>query len=174
MAKKNPNGTYEYKTMSIYFDISNPYQKEAYELLQKIQKKKSLFLGMLAHEFVKQFKDVSDITSDDLKNYIQYYELMNKMDNYSSPMTIPQTENPIRTPVSTAPVTEPIPKVMSEPLPVYNQNEQVVNETTKAMPKSQEYSVSENNVADDAPSSTPANPIDKRRAMAALNFFTAS
>lgn len=75
---KKSKEKYNYEQVCIYFNLDNPYQKECYELLNKIQKKKSLFLGMLAHNFLSQFKEGQTLTADDLKNYIQYYEIMEK------------------------------------------------------------------------------------------------
>lgn len=77
---ENTKKNYPYKYVSIYFDMSNPYQKECYELLQMINKKKSLFLGMLAHNFLKQFSS-STISKEDLTVYIKSYDLLCKFEN---------------------------------------------------------------------------------------------
>lgn len=160
-------GTYEYKTMSIYFDVSNPYQKECYELLQKIQKKKSLFLGLLAHEFIKQFKDAANISADDLKNYIQYYDLVNKMDNNSS------ARFSALSPASGYETFSP-----NAPLMYANQPSQT------AMPAKE--SIEQKNISieqqmpmqisnsEKAVDTQQMPSIDKTRAIAAMNFFTAT
>lgn len=91
MASKKTIDSYNYKNVSIYFDMDNPYQRECYNLLQKIQKKKSLFLGMLAHNFLMQFEN-EEITAEELRNYINSYEFICRM-NKQAPFNTVQHDS---------------------------------------------------------------------------------
>lgn len=120
MSNKKVKDTYAYKYMSIYLDVSNPYQKECYELLQMINKKKSLFLGMLAHNFIQQFKgSVDAITPEDLKKYITSYEFISQFKSTAPNMVMPpfNTSSEHIEPLVKKPSANPASETVSQKIP---------------------------------------------------------
>jgi hypothetical protein len=111
MARKTKQDPGAYAHVSLYFDLSNPYQKECYELLEKAQRKKTLFLSLVTHDFLGQFDHPSSLTKQDIKKYIEDYELLSKLKKTGGGhATI--AASPIRTP-------DPVSSVSSVPAPFH-------------------------------------------------------
>ena len=164
----NQKKNYNYKYFSIYLDMDNPYQKECCELLNKVAKKKSLFLGLLAHNFIEQFNNSSELTAEDLKNYINCYETMSKLKPFPQITPHSSVNNEVSHndfPVSTtAPVPASVP--VPEPTPVTTPDP-IVYKSTSALPTENK---SAPNVDTELPEEQDQESV--KRAMSAISAFS--
>ena len=65
----------EYERIQIYLDPNDEYQLECQTLLYKCGRKKSRFLGILAHEFIQASNlDLEHCTKDELQAFIRDYQ----------------------------------------------------------------------------------------------------
>lgn len=68
---------YDYKKVTLYFDLNNHNQNEAYNLIKKAGHKQTKLIGILVHHFLQQFGQ-AELSETDLKNYIQSYSTICK------------------------------------------------------------------------------------------------
>lgn len=87
------NNKYDYKKVTLYFDLNNHSQNEAYNLIKKAGHKQTKLIGILVHHFLQQFGQ-AELSETDLKNYIQSYSTICKA-NMGMPYIqhIPQQPN---------------------------------------------------------------------------------
>ena len=87
----NKNGR-DYKTICLYIDEKDPYQKALMELLNLVPRKKTQFLALVANDFISSFKDPSKINAKIVNDYIQWYEL-NSQRQGRVPVAITEAES---------------------------------------------------------------------------------
>lgn len=74
--KKQYKTASDYEQKSIYFDMDDEYQAECFELLNLCGHKQAKFLGLLAHDLLKQTGiDIESLDKDTFKSFFKTYEL---------------------------------------------------------------------------------------------------
>ena len=80
--KGRNNKDYEYERVCVYFDKTDEKQKNCLEVFGKLPKKKAAFVAVLVEDFLEKFE--GDVSSDDIKAYIENHDTFKKYKILSS------------------------------------------------------------------------------------------
>ena len=88
MKKRPPK---DVRVLQLYFDMNDEKQKNCYDVISKLSRKKSRFISSVVDQFLKNYPNAKDKKT--LSFYVEHYEELNNLTPASTASTVVIQDN---------------------------------------------------------------------------------